>query len=219
MIHLFDPENKFWQFMAKVTDMVCMSLLWLVTSLPIVTMGAATTSFYRFCTRQVLNTEGSVWKSYFKEFKRHFGKATLLWLIMLACTAFFTADLWAVWNYFTVRGGPVAIGLMAVCGCVALMVFSCGLYLFPLLAVFDFPLKKLLGNSFIMAMGNLHVTLTMAIMLALVAVGFYYVSGLLFLWVGLYVFFSSYLLVGVFLRYTGGEPEAGEEEDEAETSL
>ena len=31
MIKLFDPENKFWQFLNKVTDAALMSLLWLLT--------------------------------------------------------------------------------------------------------------------------------------------------------------------------------------------
>ncbi len=44
-------------------------------------------------------------------------------------------------------------------------------YIWPLLAVFEFPLKKLLTNSFVMAVGNLPVTLTLALVWALAGVG------------------------------------------------
>ncbi len=58
MIKLFDPENKFWQFLNKVTDAALMSLLWLLTSLPLVTVGASTAAFYSYTLKQVTNQEG-----------------------------------------------------------------------------------------------------------------------------------------------------------------
>ena len=48
MSRLFDPENKFWNFIGKIADVTCMSFLWVGTSLPLVTMGAATTAFYSY---------------------------------------------------------------------------------------------------------------------------------------------------------------------------
>ena len=39
MIQLFDPENKFWQFFSKLADVACLSFLWFLTSLPLVTLG------------------------------------------------------------------------------------------------------------------------------------------------------------------------------------
>ena len=66
-----------------------------------------------------------------------------------------------------------------------------------------FPLKKLLGNSFIMAVGNLPVTLTLALLWALAGVGCFYMSGVFFVWVGLAIFVSSYFINTVFKKYTG----------------
>ena len=63
MIKLFDPENKFWQFLNKVTDAALMSLLWLLTSLPLVTIGASTAAFYSYTLKQVSNQVGWLVKS------------------------------------------------------------------------------------------------------------------------------------------------------------
>ncbi len=202
MIHFFDPENRFWAFVGKLTDAVLMGMLWLLTSLPVVTLGAATTAFYAFTLRQVSDTEGTVWRSYFDAFGRHFKKATALWLIHLALGAFFALDVWAALRYLQ-SGGALAVVVLAVCAAGAFLVLGAGFYAYPTLAVFDFPVKKLLRDSFIMAMANLPVTVTLFVLLALAAVGFYYVSGLLFLWAALFVFFSSYLIYGVFAKYTG----------------
>ena len=56
MSRLFDPENKFWNFIGKIADVTCMSFLWVGTSLPLVTMGAATTAFYSYTMHQVRDT-------------------------------------------------------------------------------------------------------------------------------------------------------------------
>lgn len=211
MYQLFNPENKFWNFIAKITDAACMSILWALVSLPVFTMGAATTAFYDFTLHQVTDREGKILKSFFAAFKASFRRATLLWLIQLAGLAFLALDLWAAWNFYLVRGGVMGIGLLGFCGCIALIFLSCFLYVYPTLATFRFGLKKILRDSFIMAMGNLHVTITLFVMTALVCVLIYYVSGLFFFWVGLYIFFSSYFITGVFLKYARDPGEEGKE--------
>lgn len=213
MYHLFNPENKFWNFIAKITDAACMSILWALASLPLFTIGAATTAFYDFSLHQVNDREGKILKSFFGSFRAHFGRATLLWLTELAGIAFFALDLWAAWNFYLTKGGVIGIALMGFCACFALIFLSCVMYVYPLLAAFNFSLKKILRDSFIMAMGNLHVTITLFVMTALVCVLIYYVSGLFFFWIGLYIFFSSYFITGVFLKYVRDpEEEAGKEQ-------
>lgn len=203
MSRLFDPENKFWNAIGKVADVACMSLLWCITSIPLVTIGASTTAFYAFTMRQVRDTEGSILSGYFTAFKKHFKKATVLWLIMAAGLAFFAVDLVGVWNFYLLVGGVPAILLGAVILCLLVLFLACTLYIWPLLAVFDFPLKKLLSNSFIMAVGNLPYTITLFLLWGLAAVVFYYLSGVFFFWVGLAIFFSSYFINTVFKKYTG----------------
>ena len=39
---LFNPQNAFWSVFGKIADVLALSLLWVICSLPVVTMGAAT---------------------------------------------------------------------------------------------------------------------------------------------------------------------------------
>lgn len=39
---MFDMDNPVWRFMGKVTDMFFLTCLWLLFSLPVVTIGAST---------------------------------------------------------------------------------------------------------------------------------------------------------------------------------
>lgn len=200
MIQLFDPENKFWQFLGKITDVACLSFLWFLTSLPLVTMGAATAAFYDFTMRQAQNIEGSVWRYYFRAFRRNWKRGSLLFLGHLAVSLFFAADLLGAWNFFLIRGGIAGILLLGVVGCFALAFLGCSFYLYPLLVVYELSWKDLILNSLFLAIGNLHVTVTLVVLLLAAAAGIFYLSGLFFFWIGLFIFFSSYFIYGVLLR-------------------
>ena len=211
MVKFFDPENKFWQFMNKITDVACISLLWAIVSLPVLTMGAATSAFYEFSLNQVRDTEGKIFSSFFASFRRHFKKATLLWILELLGLAFFGADLWAACNFLMVKGGFFGSLVFGICLLLGVLFAVCFYYVYPLVAFYDFPIKKILGDSFIMAVGNLPVTLTLVLMTGIQAVLFYYLSGLYFFWQGLFIFFSSYFILGLFLKYTSKESEAAKQ--------
>ena len=206
MYTLFNPENKFWNFMGKIADVACMSLLWLVTSLPIFTIGASTTAFYRFTLDAVTDNEGKVLGTYFSAFKENFKKATLLWLTQLALGVCLGINLYAAWMFYLAKG-IVALAFLSLAACAMLVLICCGFYLYPILATYDFPLKKILTDSFVMAIGNLHVTISLMVVFLLAAVCTYYLSGLFFFWVGLAFFFSSYFIWGLFQKYAGVKVE------------
>lgn len=203
---LFNPENKFWNFMGKITDVACMSLLWLITSLPIVTVGASTAAFYSFTLDAVQDMEGGVWSSYFSAFRENFKKATAIWLLQLVLFAFLSVNLYAAWNFYLAKGilglGLFSLALFGVIVCVCT-----GLYLYPILVAYDFPVKKVITDSFVMAVGNPHVTISVLVLFFLAGVGIYYISGVFFFWIGLAVFFSSYFIWGLFLKYAGVKVE------------
>ena len=199
---LFNPENKFWNFMGKITDVACMSLLWLLTSLPVFTIGAATAAFYSFTLDAVGDNEGRVIGSFFSAFKANFKKATLLWLLQLALGALLAVNLYAAWNFYLAKG-VIALGFLSLSGCAALVAICCSVYIYPILAAYDFPVKKILTDSFVMATGNLHVTISVLVLFLLAGVGIYYLGGLFFFWIGLAIFFSSYFIWGLFLKYAG----------------
>lgn len=202
MYTLFNPENKFWIFMGKITDVACMSLLWLITSLPVITIGASTAAFYSFTMEAVQDLEGGVWSSYFRAFRENFKKATVIWLVQVALFIFLAVNLYAAWNLYLAKG-MIAIGLLSLALCGMLVLIGTGMYLYPILVSYEFPVKKVITDGFVMAIRNPHVTISCMILFVLASVGIYYISGLFFFWIGLAIFFSSYFVLGVFLKYSG----------------
>lgn len=144
MSRIFDPENKFWSAISKVADVTCRSVLWTITSLPLVTMGAATTAFYSYTMRQVRDTEGGILSGFFSAFRKHFKKATLLWLLEAAGIAFFAADLVGVWNFYLLVGGVPAIVLGALVLCLTALFLGCTFYVW---AILPEDLQQQLGSA------------------------------------------------------------------------
>ncbi len=202
MIKLFDPENRFWNFLTKLTDVFCISILWVICSLPVFTFGAATGALYSFTLHQVYDAEDSVLHGFFTAFRSVFKKATVVWGIQLGLGLFLTLDCFLAWQYFIRSENLLAVIVLAVVGCATLMYIMASSYLYPLLATFDFPIKKLVLDSMIMSVANLFRTVVILLIWAVAAVMVYFFSGIFFVFVGLAAFFSSYFIRAIFLKYT-----------------
>ncbi len=211
MNFLFNPENKFWSFMTKITDVFCIAILWFLASIPIVTMGAATTSLYQFTLKQADDEEGYVWKSFWKAFRKNFLPATILWLLVLAVGAFLLVDVWACLN--VTMPGAIRIVCFAMLLCLALVYILTTLYVFPILSRFDLPVKKIITNGFIMAVGNLYVSITVLVIYVVFLVLSYNILILFPVFMALAAFFSSYFFRHVFSRYWADDEK---EDDQVE---
>ena len=58
-------DSKFYKWGTLLADLIILTVLWLICSLPIITMGAATTALYYVTTRQLSNREGYVSRDFF----------------------------------------------------------------------------------------------------------------------------------------------------------
>ena len=78
---LFTPNSRFMRYLNRFADLMILNLLFLLTSIPIFTIGASLTALYSVCFR--LGTEGSTFRDYFAAFKENFRQATSLFLLLL----------------------------------------------------------------------------------------------------------------------------------------
>ena len=76
-------DNGVTRFLGKVADFMFLNLLWIVCSIPIITIGASTTAMYSVMLKLVKNEEGYIVKGFLKAFKENFRQSTLMWLLYL----------------------------------------------------------------------------------------------------------------------------------------
>ena len=76
---LFRWDSPFSQKLALVGNLIMLNILWIVCSLPIITMGAATTALYYTVFQYQTNGEDAVFRPFFrgfaKNFKQYYGRS------------------------------------------------------------------------------------------------------------------------------------------------
>ena len=75
---LFNMNSGFFKFINRLLDVLFLNFLWIICSLPIVTIGAATCAAFSISLKMVDDEEGYIGKAFFKEFKKNFKQGTLM---------------------------------------------------------------------------------------------------------------------------------------------
>lgn len=103
MRRLFDMDSPLMGFLMKVCDSLVLSLLWLLFSLPVITLGASSSALYTAVLRCLRRDEAHLWPTFWEAFRENFRRSTLCWLAILALLAMLTVD-GVVFRYLLVRG-------------------------------------------------------------------------------------------------------------------
>lgn len=158
MSKLFRMDSPLMRFLTKIADLMVLNILFCVTSIPLITIGASWTALYSVTLKMVRDEEGSVSRSYFQSFRQNFRQATLLWLGVLVVLALLVLDI-RVLNGMAGGTAPgllrVGVEILALLGIMVLQ------YLFPSLARFEASLADTLKNACMMALAHLPKTALM----------------------------------------------------------
>ena len=61
---MFSYDNKVFDVINKIVDWLFVSLLWLLFSLPVVTVGASTTALFETVHKVIRRGKGYVWRTF-----------------------------------------------------------------------------------------------------------------------------------------------------------
>ncbi len=184
----FSENGKVTGFISRLVDVFWLNLLWLVCSLPILTIGASTVAAHAVCLKMVDGEEGYITRDFFKAFKANLLQATVLWLINAAAAY----SLYLDWQIVIKTGDPSVI-LIVVSIVWSVVVFAAFIYSYPLIARYQNTLVKTVSNSARICLRFFGRTLILAAVL-LLEIG-------LFSWNGVMIFIG--VLIGpMILIYT-----------------
>lgn len=138
----FGIDGGFYRFICRFIDLVKLNLLWLLCSLPIVTIGASTVAAYSVALKMVDDEESYIARSFFKAFKENFRQGMVLGIIFLAATYAIYLDYEI--NRVSVEGSMplMVIGILS-----AFIYVTAMLYSFPLLARYENGIIATIQNS------------------------------------------------------------------------
>ena len=99
MGNIFNPDSKFTHFTNKFSDLITLNLWFVLTSLPLITIGASATAMHYVLLRIYRDElEYSITRNYFRSFRENFRQSTAIWIIYIAFGAVLFADLFFITN-------------------------------------------------------------------------------------------------------------------------
>lgn len=199
-MNFFSYDSKFFQFINQMTDCIVLSVLWLLTSLPIVTIGAATTALYYTVNKVFAQEEGSAWGEYFRAFKREFKQATGMWLILLVIYMMIGLDCILIYSYAEQYSWLVVLFWVLMFFLALVMMWS--RYWFPYLARFEDSTRVILKNTVYMALFDFKWTLVLLVVNVLEILGCFLFPLLLVILPAASMIYVNHTLEKVFVKYT-----------------
>lgn len=158
MNHFFQPDNPIMRFLSKFCDLMFLNCLFLLSCIPLITIGAAISAMYYMVLKMHQDEEPSIAKGYFKAMRDNFKQATLVWLPLLFCFIFFGADLYIIYNIID----PSYNWLQVPVWIIIFILISILIYAFPLLSSFECTTKQLLKNAILLSLSNIPTTIFIA---------------------------------------------------------
>ena len=171
----FGVDSPLYRFLSKLLDVIRLNFLWIIFSIPIITIGASTVAAMSVALKMADDEEGYIGRGFLKAFKENWKQGTLLWLI----TAVAAYAIYLDFQFFeAIEGNPI---IFLIVGIVSLIVVvSALLYAYPLSARYENTLFRTINNSIDICRRYIGRTLILVAVLAVEFVLFQYNTTMLF---------------------------------------
>ena len=201
----FDTDNFLMRFCEKVLDIVTVNLLFVVSCLPIVTIGVAKISLYQTIFEVKSSRRVPVFRTYMRAFKQNLKLGLQLGLLELGIFLISVVDLSLFW-------GQTGLGFQLIKAiCLGILIFLTLVMLasYPIAARYDLTWKEVLQKGLLLVSFNfvwffLMLAIILLIMMLLYLSGFTLVLGgsaFLLFGFGLLAFCQAGLMEKLFAKY------------------
>ena len=201
----FDTDNVLMRFSEKVLDIVTANLLFVVSCLPIVTIGVAKISLYQTMFEIKKNRRVPVFKIYIRAFKQNLRLGLQLGLLELGIVLISLLDLYLFWG----QVGLAFQVLKAICLGILIFLTLVMLASYPIAARYELTWKEVLQKGLLLVSFNfpwffLMLAILFLIVMVLYVSGFTLVLGgsaFLLFGFGLLAFWQTGLIEKLFAKY------------------
>lgn len=132
------------RILSRLIDCILLSILWFLTSLPIVTIGASTTAAYGVALELAFGERPAIVSGYFSAFKKNFLRSTAVFLVLTATGLFIGLDFWSVLHWAT----PFQFALEVLILSVGFLYLILAAHAFPALAFYEGRPAQILKTVF-----------------------------------------------------------------------
>lgn len=205
--NIFGFDGSFTNICDKIFDVMALGFLWILCSIPIVTIGASTSALYYAMVKCVKNGNGYIAREFFRSFRLNLISGCFIWILVVAAT--FAMHL----NIGILMKETVGyVGLFFICvyalTSVWILAFAC--YVFPALARFDMSSGWLIKLAMYMTVRYFGTTLALLLVLACTGAIIWRFPILVIFAPGPVIFLMSEFLERVLKKHEPDRQETGE---------
>ena len=205
MNEFFNKDSFAMRFLTQLGNLILVNIIFIITCIPIVTIGASLSALYRVTFAIHCKEEVTVLRTYFDTFRSSFKHSTIISVPTTAALLFF---LYEIYLLFFVLDPKYALFQIPV-WIMILIILSIWIYSFPMIGLYEQPLKQTIKNSLILAVTNLPVTISTIIVkggilflcLAIPKVGVIIGSFYILFGFSLSAFITAFFLKRIFEKY------------------
>lgn len=206
---MFRDDGKFSRFMNRLWEIIYVGLLWILASLPIITIGAAATAAYYAMAKCVRHRTGYIFQEFLSAFKRNFRQMLPLTGIFLCAAAVLLVDFSYLWANDSKQNSALFMTLLLV----AFLLAGVSVYVCPLLSRFEKKNFDLIKTAAILMFKFLPVTIGILLFAAALVLAVYLMPWAVFVLPGVYLYVQSYPMEWILRKLM---PKVDENSDEAQ---
>lgn len=166
MEKFLNSDSGVMRALSKIFDMGLLTLIYLVFCIPVVTVGAATTSLYYVSAKVLRHNRSYVWREFWSSFKTNFVQSTIVWVVTAIIDVLLFFNIQIVGAGGDSKGGYLIGAYLAIM--FIILCISC--YVYPIISRFGTKLSQILRLSLYCAFRHfLHTLVMLAILAAMVA--------------------------------------------------
>lgn len=201
MGNFLSTDGPLFEGLTYITNIIYVSALWILFSIPVITIGASSTALYYTVTKVIRHGRSYIFREFWQSFKSNLKQSTAVWLIYLVLMGVLLVDI----RVMGVFGNTVAQTLQFVFLAGICMVSGVMVYALSYIARFTQDVRHILTNSVLMAIRHLPKTLLLIVILAAAVLGCY-LFGLAIIFVpAVAALLDSLILESIFVQYMSKE--------------
>ena len=209
--NIFGFDGSFINICDKIFDVMALGFLWILCSLPIVTIGASTSALYYAMVKCVKKGDGYIAREFFRSFRLNLMSGCFIWILVAAATFAMHLNIGILMKE---TDGYVGLFFICVYALTSVFILAVSCYVFPALARFDMSSGWLIKLAMYMTVRYFGTTLALLLVLACTGAIIWRFPILVIFAPGPVIFLMSEFLERVLKKHEPDRQETGEYEAE-----
>lgn len=195
--NFFSMDGIYSRTMNMIWNFLVLSVLWILCSLPVFTIGASSAAAYYAAAKVLRHKNGRVMPEFFSSFRSNFRQC--LGLNAILGVVGILVFLECVYLY---SDASVPLGMLYLFYLMFLVVDSCCIYIWPVLSRFSMSSFQFLRMSVILVFRHLLTTIILLLLQAAVLLGIYLMPWGLLIFPGIGWYVSTFAMEKILLHYS-----------------